>query len=379
MTNSDFHRSAVSVDERPTFRPFFEVRENGCFVMGDRDDPKWWVELDAPEIDEMRRVLNAAQAVGDSVLLPRKLTAENGAKAALIGEFSETVEIMDEDGEEHPMDVPVSWDTIKRIWVAAVAHFDASQPSPAATVETDTSEGCRCMFCGARTLTTCTPEKPAEGCLRPRLSADRESEIAKRASEFIRTNDPFGDHFSSRDLQILAGEPASLQAQYEDCPCGGNDCSAVPGGPLYNCPYAAQPQQSAGNEDVRWAVNYLLEQIAAKFEAWETFDLFRSEAAETVRSFKHDLIAHGAQNLAQDAEKGTTLDTARVTQILERHIKLDWLNASDGKPDLVGIEEAAAELLRGEPQGAPVTVPSSVLCPHCGLQGGHSRMCQDGQ
>lgn len=52
---------------------------------------------------------------------------------------------------------------------------------------------------------------------------------------------------------------------------------------------AALQSCSAGNEDVRWAVNYLLEQIAAKFEAWETFDLFRSEAAATVRSFKHDL------------------------------------------------------------------------------------------
>lgn len=114
-------------------------------------------------------------------------------------------------------------------------------------------------------------------------------------------------------------------------------------------------RSSAGNEDVRWAVNYLLEQIAAKFEAWETFDLFRSEAAATVRSFKHDLIAHGAQNLAQDAEKGTTLDTARVTQILERHIKLDWLNASDGKPDIIGIEEAAAELLRAQPQAVRET------------------------
>jgi hypothetical protein len=48
----------------------------------------------------------------------------------------------------------------------------------------------------------------------------------------------------------------------------------------------ADTHSSAGNEDVRWAVNYLLEQIAAKFEAWDTFDLFRSEAAATVRSFK---------------------------------------------------------------------------------------------
>jgi hypothetical protein len=54
--------------------------------------------------------------------------------------------------------------------------------------------------------------------------------------------------------------------------------------------------QNAGYEpaisdetDIRWAVNVLLEKIAAKFDAWETMDLFRSEAAETVRSFKHSL------------------------------------------------------------------------------------------
>lgn len=41
--------------------------------------------------------------------------------------------------------------------------------------------------------------------------------------------------------------------------------------------------------DIRWAVNVLLEKIATKFEAWETMDLWRSDAASTVRSFKHDL------------------------------------------------------------------------------------------
>lgn len=60
-----------------------------------------------------------------------------------------------------------------------------------------------------------------------------------------------------------------------------------------NEPQTLTEIQNAGNEavisDIPWAVNYLLEQIAAKFEAWETFDLFRSEAAATVRSFKHDL------------------------------------------------------------------------------------------
>lgn len=41
--------------------------------------------------------------------------------------------------------------------------------------------------------------------------------------------------------------------------------------------------------DIRWAVNVLLEKIAAKFEGWDTMDLWRSDAAATVRGFKHDL------------------------------------------------------------------------------------------
>lgn len=93
-----------------------------------------WDNLDYSQVGEDGVTGDVAQAAPDSVLLPRKLTAENGAKAALIGEFSETVALLDEDGEEHPMSVPVSWDTIKRIWDAAVAHF-AAQP-PAAPVET---------------------------------------------------------------------------------------------------------------------------------------------------------------------------------------------------------------------------------------------------
>lgn len=51
--------------------------------------------------------------------------------------------------------------------------------------------------------------------------------------------------------------------------------------------------QNAGNDggvsDVRWAVNVLLEKIAERFDGWETMDVWRSEAAATVRSFKHDL------------------------------------------------------------------------------------------
>jgi len=51
----------------------------------------------------------------------------------------------------------------------------------------------------------------------------------------------------------------------------------------------APAQRPLDGDDVRWAVNVLLEKIAEKFERWDTFDLFRSEAAATVRGFKHSL------------------------------------------------------------------------------------------
>ena len=73
--------------------------------------------------------------------LPRKLTAENGAKAALSGEFFETIEVPNPDycgcmncdyclhnGYDEPMyitqKVPVTWTTIKAIWDKAVEHFE---------------------------------------------------------------------------------------------------------------------------------------------------------------------------------------------------------------------------------------------------------------
>jgi hypothetical protein len=57
--------------------------------------------------------------------------------------------------------------------------------------------------------------------------------------------------------------------------------------------YADAPAQiqnvgcNPATSDIRWAVNVLLEKIAEKFEGWKTLDLWRSDAAATVRSFKH--------------------------------------------------------------------------------------------
>ena len=72
------------------------------------------------------------------VLVPKKLTAENGAKSVLSGEFSETKFINcpecfgDDDCEtcdgsgRIEITVPVSWTNIKAIWAKGVEHFEAA-------------------------------------------------------------------------------------------------------------------------------------------------------------------------------------------------------------------------------------------------------------
>ncbi|HIC8403064.1 TPA: hypothetical protein ACW7PQ_005907 [Klebsiella michiganensis] len=72
------------------------------------------------------------------VMVPMRLTAENGAKGALSGEFSETkfincpecfgddeCETCDGSGRIE-IKVPVSWTTIKEIWIKGVEHFAAA-------------------------------------------------------------------------------------------------------------------------------------------------------------------------------------------------------------------------------------------------------------
>ncbi|MHA9105766.1 hypothetical protein ACYBCX_00235 [Klebsiella pneumoniae] len=69
------------------------------------------------------------------VMVPMRLTAENGAKGALSGEFSETkfvncpecfgddeCETCDGSGRIE-ITVPVTWTTIKEIWAKGVEHF----------------------------------------------------------------------------------------------------------------------------------------------------------------------------------------------------------------------------------------------------------------
>jgi hypothetical protein len=75
---------------------------------------------------DLRSIVRAAltAALQGSAVVPRALTAENGAKAALAGDFTETFEYMDDEGDECTAHIPVSWTTIKEIHKAMVAHFD---------------------------------------------------------------------------------------------------------------------------------------------------------------------------------------------------------------------------------------------------------------
>ena len=42
---------------------------------------------------------------------------------------------------------------------------------------------------------------------------------------------------------------AGKQLACENCPCGGFDCSAVPGGPLLGCPYTALLTEERRQDD----------------------------------------------------------------------------------------------------------------------------------
>ena len=122
---------AQQVANVPTFDEWLEIRGN---------KPLGWVK------DAMRESYDACRSAmlqaGNSPvipdgwqLVPKRLTAENGAKGALSGEFSETKFINcpecfgDEDCEtcdgsgRIEISVPVSWTTIKAIWAKGVEHF----------------------------------------------------------------------------------------------------------------------------------------------------------------------------------------------------------------------------------------------------------------
>ncbi|HII2382998.1 TPA: hypothetical protein ACYZ33_000041 [Escherichia coli] len=88
----------------------------------------------------MRKTGNYPVTPDGWVMVPKRLTAENGAKGALSGEFSETTFIScpecfgDDDCDtcdgsgRIEIKVPVTWTTIKSIWDKGIAYFAAEPP-----------------------------------------------------------------------------------------------------------------------------------------------------------------------------------------------------------------------------------------------------------
>lgn len=97
------------------------------------------VKITKADCDKIRAASGSNSAVMPGyVKMPSELTAENGAKGLLVGEFFETVESECEecahkqlpddckycDGTGYVVDkIPVGWDTIKEIYKMAVKHL----------------------------------------------------------------------------------------------------------------------------------------------------------------------------------------------------------------------------------------------------------------
>ncbi|EHB6043843.1 molecular chaperone DnaJ [Salmonella enterica subsp. enterica serovar Infantis] len=102
------------------------------FMLGSNDPSDAW------EVKYIPLSGNSPVIPGGWVMVPKKLTAENGAKSLLSGEFLETTFIScpecfaDEECESCDgsgrikIEVPVSWTTIKAIWNKGVEHFRSS-------------------------------------------------------------------------------------------------------------------------------------------------------------------------------------------------------------------------------------------------------------
>lgn len=73
--------------------------------------------------------LSQAKGEGGGVLVPKELTAENGAKYELIGDFYFDVSFMGVNGDEEILEAIVPWTTIKEIHRAVVKLFSAPQAS----------------------------------------------------------------------------------------------------------------------------------------------------------------------------------------------------------------------------------------------------------
>lgn len=76
---------------------------------------------------EVLEFMEAKQLGKDAVIMPTKLTAENGAKKALIGEFQVEYEYTNQEGYDELAEIDIPWTTLKDIYryiMLSVIHGD---------------------------------------------------------------------------------------------------------------------------------------------------------------------------------------------------------------------------------------------------------------
>ena len=81
----------------------------------------WYGENEFLTLDNLMQEYSDKQLILQGVM-PRNLSAENGAKDLLRGEF---VECFDPDESGNPYIVPITWDSIKKIYKRIVEHYVA--------------------------------------------------------------------------------------------------------------------------------------------------------------------------------------------------------------------------------------------------------------
>lgn len=81
----------------------------------DVGNPKW---------ERLLRQLVNELTDNDKILMPKTLTAENGDKELLMGEFLIYREMWDNESDEfYTMEIPIDWTTIKQIYKMAVDNL----------------------------------------------------------------------------------------------------------------------------------------------------------------------------------------------------------------------------------------------------------------
>lgn len=125
-----FQKLSDALDEIENTLPTEDIDRPDVFLA--------WSAMPRAALKSLLQAGNSQTIPEGYVMVPLRLTAENGAKEALSGEFSETrfvncpecfsddeCETCDGSGRIE-ITVPVTWTTIKAIWVKGVEHFAAT-------------------------------------------------------------------------------------------------------------------------------------------------------------------------------------------------------------------------------------------------------------